>query len=807
LGIQHQIQPLGERAEVQLLSSRDFYATAAIAFLWLLIFYVLTPPAHLISGLDPSWEAILVEQFLHHLQFGKHVIFTYGPWGFLSQPRGNPAIYPWLVMGRLILALGLSAGMSWVAVNSFETSRIRRFAWLLLVLALADPPIFVLLVLTFIQIEAGTRADSRRTFCIALLVPACALAAHVKMTSLPLFVLLVVVILVQEIFISKRLPLVSGALVICYFALYIAAGQHFQFFWDYLSGAISMASSHNFGMSMGGPISMVLIGFLLCSLMPICYLLAICSARRWQALPGVLWITAYFLVGFKEAFVRQDVAHLWEGIVNIAIPGALLLIAVLAKYSLFRISWVKITSPGWSFSGLALITVIVAIECTFVGYLAVRSTHLQFKLTSVWTGLKEIPLALAGRDRLAGLYDKDRKALRSEYPLQPLPGTADIFPWDVALLLGNGINYHGRPIPQSYAVLNDHLARINADFFKSTSAPDFVLMDPEPIPEANPRYPSMHDNLAWLSLFTNYQPMGFSGKFLLLGRSKEPAALQNQDVLSQTVSWAQPVPLPLPAEGPIWAQIDVSPRPLGFLAAMLLRPQPVFLNLELGGRTQQYQFLPLIGASGFLLSPLVDDPVSFAALYMGDQGHMLSRPISRMFLTTTSIGSSFYQPRIHIRLTKLTIPRRPTSALLSSDLWRLAATTVSTSTLNRVVPPPEWRVENGHARFQINAPAHGELAISPDVRSLKFEWGVQNRCEDLTDMSSTVELRIALRSDKGDGEQTIWRHSLSARGAERVSENETVKIAISSPAFLTFQTEATNGNCSAGAYLTDLRIE
>src|ERR1035438_10749028 len=76
---------------------REFYLTGALILLLLLVFYVLTPPPRpaLSEGsLDQSWETALVEQFLRHAQCGTDLVFTYGPWGFLAEPRGNPAIYP-----------------------------------------------------------------------------------------------------------------------------------------------------------------------------------------------------------------------------------------------------------------------------------------------------------------------------------------------------------------------------------------------------------------------------------------------------------------------------------------------------------------------------------------------------------------------------------------------------------------------------------------------------------------------------------------------------------------------------------------
>jgi hypothetical protein len=105
----------------------EFYLTSALTLLLLLVFYVLPPPPRLDlseAALDQSWQATLVEQFLRHAQCGTDLVFTYGPWGFLAEPRGNPAIYPWLLFGRFVLTLGVSIGAAFLALL-----RIRRRSW------------------------------------------------------------------------------------------------------------------------------------------------------------------------------------------------------------------------------------------------------------------------------------------------------------------------------------------------------------------------------------------------------------------------------------------------------------------------------------------------------------------------------------------------------------------------------------------------------------------------------------------------------------------------------------------------------
>jgi len=81
-----------------------FWLSTAI-FIWYLGTYVLLPIPAVRPGADESWRAFLTWAFEHHRQFGTEVIFTYGPWGFLLEPRGTVSAYPWQVLGRLVLAI------------------------------------------------------------------------------------------------------------------------------------------------------------------------------------------------------------------------------------------------------------------------------------------------------------------------------------------------------------------------------------------------------------------------------------------------------------------------------------------------------------------------------------------------------------------------------------------------------------------------------------------------------------------------------------------------------------------------------
>ena len=82
---------------------------------FLLLTYVLPAPALPSLEIEQGWQQLLSEAFLRHAQFGRDILFTYGPWGFLTEPLGNPRLYGWLLAARGFIALACSLALSRLA--------------------------------------------------------------------------------------------------------------------------------------------------------------------------------------------------------------------------------------------------------------------------------------------------------------------------------------------------------------------------------------------------------------------------------------------------------------------------------------------------------------------------------------------------------------------------------------------------------------------------------------------------------------------------------------------------------------------
>jgi len=77
-----------------------------------------------------------------------------------------------------------------------------------------------------------------------------------------------------------------------------------------------------------------------------------------------------------------------------------------------------------------------------------------------------------------------QRTLAAGYPEAALPAairarigasSVDVMPWESSIAVRNGLNYRQRPIPQSYSAYTVALDTMNAEFLRSTNAPDWIL--------------------------------------------------------------------------------------------------------------------------------------------------------------------------------------------------------------------------------------------------------------------------------------------------------------------------------------------
>jgi hypothetical protein len=611
----------------------------APSILYLFILWVLPPPAPLSEGTDQSYQAILTELFLRGAQFGKDVIFTFGPWGFLLQPRGNPQIFPWVIFGRTVLALGTLMGAASLSTRWIQ-SRWARSAWLFVFVIVSDPVLVLpFLMFTLAGEDRATGWDLRH---IAILL-ACGLAACVKFTALILVVSLVFFLALDGIIRARRSLWIAIGLLASFTVFFVAAKQYPGNLPDYLFGSLSVTGSFTAAMGIPGPLGELTWGLLLCTLVPALYVIYLARREQWRLLPLSGWLFAYFFLGFKQAFVRSDPYHLYSGLVYMILPACLgILIQVLdSRRAIDGMDELpRMLRPRLEFWLALLIT-------AGGGLMALRNLGPSAAMGGIGERIQRLPLMISAQRRQE-TYRREIERLRAEYPLSPLQGTVGLMGYQLFLLPVWGLDAEPAPALQTYAAYNPYLSGKDADFYGGPAAPDHVLLGVEPLDQ---HFPAVEDSLAWLALRTHYVPDGFCGKYLLLRRAQHPFAIQKEKLVEKRIRFGENMPLPEAA--PLWAEVEMHPNTFGRLAGILLKAPAIRMAVD-SSKAGDYRILPENASAGFLLSPIIDTPAAFELLFQGEYSKdSLVRAVS--FRVSPAAGARLELPDIEVRIYRLIV--------------------------------------------------------------------------------------------------------------------------------------------------------
>jgi hypothetical protein len=170
---------------------------------------------------------------------------------------------------------------------------------------------------------------------------------------------------------------------------------------------------------------------------------------------------------------------------------------------------------------------------------------------------------------------------------------------EVAIL--NQLNYAPSPVFINYAAYTPELQRLNNEFFSSAKAPEYLLWHTGTI---DGRFPTLDDGEVLLKILKNYAPVREEKGLLLWKRrsaDENAYCLSNERESSGSFDhW-----LAIPAE-PTWLKIECKQTLPGAIRSLLCRSSELRLEVQLdNGEIRNYRLLPGNARQGFLISPFV----------------------------------------------------------------------------------------------------------------------------------------------------------------------------------------------------------
>lgn len=540
--------------------------------------------------LDPSWCQVLDAAASHDWVFGRDLMFTFGPFGYLHCDDGLGQHAGLRYAAALVLALGFAYLTVRGAIEAGP-----RLGWPLLLWCalLLDVEARAYLLIAFGAVVLLWRRDGPWA---ALLVTA--LFALLSLIKFSFFVPAAFAVAVVALTLAsggqpRAAVRAAGGYLGLLLALWLLAGQPLAVLPAYLAGSLDLAGGYSAAMSKLPSAGQLLPLLAAWGALFVILVLALCGTRARERHALLLIDACLLYVAWKRGIVRVDALHL---------SGLLVILPVLGALPAF-------TAMQWraglqrACEAVCVLLALIALAGMFLFdryYPARQLEQMRQGVPAVFTGPQPGPVP-AGDPKTRGTPGPaDRLSLTQR--LAGGHGSVDLIGFEQGRLFYSGLDYRPRPVIQSYAAYTPALTARNAAHFLGPQRPDFVLFDPAETIDG--RLPMMDDGAALLVVLTNYRALGRDGKYLLLQRRDEPPRPPDLELLSEReLRWGEHVDLAAFGSEVLAFSLEVTPSAAGRLAGLLFQSLPPQIVLDAGDGERRYRLVPGMLATPVLLSP------------------------------------------------------------------------------------------------------------------------------------------------------------------------------------------------------------
>ncbi|HEY5079818.1 MAG TPA: hypothetical protein VII43_08220 [Opitutaceae bacterium] len=586
--------------------------------------------------LDASWQMMLIHAREAGLQFGRDMIFTWGPWGFLCNGYhlGRTAAVPiiaWQTAGQFLVAFCL------VALTR-ELALWRRLAFAVLLIAFhwifMDVEYFVLITLTVL---AGLLQKDPSPARIVAWVLLLGFLSEIKFTY---FALASAGVLSAAAYWAarrswSRAAAVAGGYALAVLAAWCAAGQDLDNLYPYLRRSLELASGYADAMGLDEARGLFLWGA------AVAILCAVFLWRTWRSIPdrayahcACSYLAFSLFAMWKEGFTRADLVPLGGHVF-----GWFVYVLVLAP-----------AIPGVLFPGNRLHWFDCAPLVCLTAFASFDPAIYRWDLIVVWQQVCGNARTLG---RLGSLPQEWQSSYEKAAAGAQLPrvqravggGSVDVYDFETGVALMNGLSLDSRPIFQGYGAYTPKLEGWNLRHYQAGGGPDFLLWSGDRV---NNRYPGQDDALLVAALPGHYEPLFEEGGFWLFRRTSPvpPGKQEHQLLAGRAVLLSEEFVLPSGHGEAIWLQADAVPTLAGRLRSLLYKPAEILISVtDDRGSVTLWRIVPRVARAGFLLVPTLATGADAAALMEGQTHSWV-----RSFHFESPPGQERYWSRVEVEV-------------------------------------------------------------------------------------------------------------------------------------------------------------
>ncbi|MBF0487615.1 MAG: hypothetical protein HQK98_05580 [Nitrospirae bacterium] len=208
-------------------------------------------------------------------------------------------------------------------------------------------------------------------------------------------------------------------------------------------------------------------------------------------------------------------------------------------------------------------------------------------------------------------HEMNRQRLSAWYALSPstleLLGdhTVDIFTVDAALAGYYGLNWHPRPVFQSYSAYTAYLDQLNERFLSKPDAPEYLLYAPVGFDDKSA---VLFEPATYRKILTGYRAAAKDGIFWILKRRENVGPAREEAIASAAVPLGVRIPFNIDDRYYTFARVYVKYNVIGKILRVLYRAPGLYIQFYQGGVPgKRYRFC-FNAVNGINLNPFVNNP-------------------------------------------------------------------------------------------------------------------------------------------------------------------------------------------------------
>ncbi len=665
------------------------------------------------TDLDPSWRMALSYYHEHGLQFGREVVFNYGPLGFLMG-KTYAGVHWWpLISGQLILAIITAVTITYQASRLSGRSRL-LFLIFFLVFGISYEDALHMLIITLLGFELLRRGAEPWKYSTLLIAGALSFYSQIKFTNFLLATFIMTLACSYGAWKKRRKEagFLGLAFLTAYLVGWVLLGQKLGNLPAYFIGSLQISDGWLWSMGFPAPIEALWKGLVILLLLISYAVLHFClNPDKPRATVNTLLLGAFVYLNWKHGFVRAD-GHM-IGFFYCALLPIAAYPALLDDPLRFR------RAHSWVFLGAMLLS-LFALENVIPGMLQNMLGATQGK---VWGNVGSVMHWDETRQRYRDNLNTARTT-NDLYTTREIVGqsTLDVVGFEIGTAVLNRFNYQPRPVIQSYSVFNPYLDKLNFDHYASDRAPRFVLSKIETIDR---RLPTMDDAHLLLMLAYRYEYIrtekGF-GLWRLKPGAFDPASVAPRHLRTQNLLINQPLAFGDLSGEPLWITVDLPSSLLGKIRSFLYKPPQVTLHLETIQGEKQDFLMPLPqGRTGFVINPLIEDVVDYMHFANGE----VAKRIRSITLSIPDDQLKFFASGATVELSALTPPssgRHFFASEIEQKLHMFQTFPISYTSLT----PVSQAIIDGREVAVLHAPSQMIFELPQDARWITGKFGMMD---------------------------------------------------------------------------------